>query len=603
VSREQPVSHVLRRVIGLALLGLCAVAVLLQVEFNVFHTGSYQMTWGVAGVVHAVQPGGVAARAGIDQNDRIAIPALSASDRLTFLYPRAGDRIVLTLQRGSQKRIVALTAAPHPPRGWWGALHLFGYPALVFVALCLASVVVLLRPGRPAWTYYAFAWMSTICAFQDYVYVRGPVALQLAVQAFYQIAFAGALFTLAFFATRSFNAERRWQNRWDLTIFGLAAIDIMAWNYFITGFALGWWDSSLIVPLVGQLADIALATAVLALLSTVVSRSHEEGRQRARWIVVGLSLQPLLVVMNALPGIFTELFSHWSGALVFTPLYRLVEPWAALIAAIAVSYAFINEHLIDIRFAIGRASGYAITSVLLVLFMAVAEWSVSEFFSESMSHAAAYATLVAGILAAFSFNSIHERIDRLLDIAFFRREYLAEQRLKRDARALAFATSERSVVEFLLDEPLNALELSSAALFQLDEDRNAYVCRAVRAWPDDSMIAIAKDDMLVAQLRAERQLLMLADLGWKHDGLPEGAQRPTVAIPALARSDLYAFVLYGAHRDGAILNAEERALLGTLVTSAAATFDHLDAKQAREEIAELKRRLAESYSSLPVPDH
>jgi hypothetical protein len=75
--------------------------------------------------------------------------------------------------------------------------------------------------------------------------------------------------------------------------------------------------------------------------------------------------------------------------------------------------------------------------------------------------------------------------------------------------------------------------------------------------------------------------------------MPVGAQAPVLAVPALARSDLYAFALYGARRDGAVLNSDERALLGSLVSSAAATFDHLDAQRAREEIQDLRRRLSE----------
>ncbi|MBV8285013.1 MAG: hypothetical protein JO175_10230, partial [Candidatus Eremiobacteraeota bacterium] len=271
-------------------------------------------------------------------------------------------------------------------------------------------------------------------------------------------------------------------------------------------------------------------------------------------------------------------------------------PWAALIGAVAVSYAFINERIIDIGFVIGRATGYAMTSAVLVLFMAICEWSVGELFADS--HLAAYATLAAALLAAFSFNAIHQRIDAVLDWLFFRREFLAEQRLRRDARALSFVTSERAVVELMLDEPVQALELSSAALFKLDEDKGAYVRAAMRFWPEDAMIDIPADDPLIAQLRSEREPLSLPELGWSRSGLPAGPLAPVLAVPALARSDLYAFALYGAHRDGATLNVEERGLLGNLVAAAAATFDHLDAQRAREEIAALRRRLSEITGSV-----
>jgi hypothetical protein len=576
-------------VVMLAFLNVLALLALAQVELNAINIGSYGLTWGDAGTVHEVVAGGAAARAGVIVGDRVDLAAMSPEDRLAFLFPNAGEHIDLPLI--SQRRTVTVTAALDRPSGLFGSLDLYGYPLLVLIALCLATAVVLLRPGRPTWTYYAFVWMSTIIAFQNDFYVKGPILGRLAVQGFYQLAFVGALFTLALFSTRVFNPEQRLQRRWEAIVIVLGTIDFVIWNYFMNGYALHWWHRPLLIPVAGQFADTALASAVLAVLWTLVGRAPETARSRARWIVAGLALQPIVVIVNSLQGFIQEVVFHWSSALVWTPLFKTLEPWAAVIGAIVVSYAFVNEHIIDLGFVIGRATGYAITSALLVLFMAVCEWSVGELFADS--HLAAYATLAAALLGAFSFNAIHHRIDAALDWLFFRRDFLAEQRLKRDTRALAFVTSERTVIELILDEPLEALDLSSAALFKLDEDRNVYACAAMRSWPQDAMIAISTDDPLIAQLRSEREPLALSEIGWSHDGLPRGPQAPVVAVPALARSDLYAFALYGAHRDGAALNSDELALLGTLVASAAATFDHLDAQRAREEIGELRRRLSE----------
>lgn len=574
----------------LALLNVLALLALAQVEWNDLTAGSYGMTWSAAGVVHDVQPNGTAAKAGIVAGDRVDWTALTPEDRLAFMFPNVGDTVTMTL-RGTPPRTVRLTAAADEQRGALRSLHLIVHPLLVFFALCLATVVLLLRPGPATWTYYAFVWLSTILAFQDYFFVKGSIAIQLAVQTLYDLSFAAALLALAIFATRVINPDRLLQRRWEAMLLALAIVDFVIWNYLMIGYTLAWWTQPLGITIAGQFADITFGLAVLYLLSTIVGRARQEMRVRARWIVAGLSLQPIVVVLNSLQNLVQEFVFHWNGALLYTPLFKVLEPWAAFIGAVAVSYAFVNERIIDIGFAIGRATGYAITSGLLVLFMAVSEWAVGELFADS--HLAAYATLAAALLGAFSFNAIHHRIDAVLDWLFFRREFLAEQRLKRDARALAFVTSERTVVELMLDEPLEALELSSAALFKLDEDRNVYACAAMRSWPEDAMITISADDPLVAQLRSEREPLTLHDIGWSHDGLPHGAQAPVIAVPALARSDLYAFVLYGAHRDGAVLNPEERSLLGSLVASAAATFDHLDALRAREEIKDLRRRLSE----------
>ncbi len=582
--------HASRRLLVLIGLNCLLMLGLAQVEWNVAHAGDFGVTIGTSGSVHAVVPNGPAARAGIRSGDFVALGHMPPTDKLELLYTAAGTTVTLPVYRHRVGRTVHVTAAPVPPEGWWGRLRFYLYPLLALLALGLATAVVLLRPGAPAWTYYAFVWLSTISAFQNDFYVHGSVWAAMTVLLVYQIAFLGALYTLSLFSTRLFNPQRAWQRRWETSIGVAVAIDFAIWFYFLFAYVFHWWAFKLVIPVLGGIGDITVAALVLAVLATMVGRSQPERRQRVMWVFIGLALQPSLIILNALQDLLLVALANWSNSFAFTPLYSLLEPWAALIGALAVTYAFVNEHIIDIRFAIGRASGYAITSALLILFMAIAEWSLGELFADS--HVAAYLTLAAAVLAAFSFNAVHKRIDTLLDLAFFRREFFAEQRLQRDARALAFVTNESTVNRFLIDEPVDALELQTAALFVLDDEGKQYRCTASRNWPDGAPVDLSADDPLVAELRSERSVLSLNAIGWTCAGLPSGALRPVIAAPALARGDLYAFVFYGAHRDGATLNPEERALLGHLVISAAATFDHLDATRARAEIDRLKGELA-----------
>ena len=134
----------------LALLNVLALLALAQVEWNAMNVGSYGLTWGDAGVVHEVDPRGAAARAGIVAGDRVDLAAMSPEDRLAFLFPNAGEQIDLPLT--APHRTVTVTAVLDRPGGFYGSLDLYGYPLLVLIALCLATAVVLLRPGRPTWT-------------------------------------------------------------------------------------------------------------------------------------------------------------------------------------------------------------------------------------------------------------------------------------------------------------------------------------------------------------------------------------------------------------------------------------------------------------------
>src|SRR5215469_16717169 len=120
-------AHGFRRIVILALLNLAAILVLGQVEWNVLNTGTYGFTLGIAGGVHAVEPGGPAEKAGIAVGDRVDPSPMSPRDRIAAQYPTAGVPIALVVRRNGVARTVVLTAAPSPPEASWSRLFLYGY--------------------------------------------------------------------------------------------------------------------------------------------------------------------------------------------------------------------------------------------------------------------------------------------------------------------------------------------------------------------------------------------------------------------------------------------------------------------------------------------
>jgi hypothetical protein len=179
-------------------------------------------------------------------------------------------------------------------------------------------------------------------------------------------------------------------------------------------------------------------------------------------------------------------------------------------------------------------------------------------------------------------------VDQFIEAVFFFKERDAQERLLRVSRALLYANSERLVIEFLLDHPLDALELTSGAIFTLNESRTAFKRIAAASWENAPLNEIAIDDAIVAQLRAVQAPLNLRSAGWHPGGLPAGDKAPTLAVRVLVRGDVFAIALYGRHINGAEISRDEQDLLHSVAANAAAAFDHLDAERTRREIEALR---------------
>jgi len=199
--------------------------------------------------------------------------------------------------------------------------------------------------------------------------------------------------------------------------------------------------------------------------------------------------------------------------------------------------------------------------------------------------------LLAAVLIGFAVNSLHGRVDRIVDAVFFRQQHLAADRLRHIAASLLHTDSEATIAKFLVDEPFRTLDLASSALFLTGPGDGAFVRIGSEGWSDAALGRIERTDEIVPQLRAATAPLLMDRLHWREGELPQGLAAPMIAIPLRARGDLFGVALYGAHTNGAALNSEERDLLAMLAFNAASAYDHIEAARARAEIADLRLRL------------
>lgn len=192
----------------------------------------------------------------------------------------------------------------------------------------------------------------------------------------------------------------------------------------------------------------------------------------------------------------------------------------------------------------------------------------------------------------YSFNSLHKRVDRTIARILFRARHEAERHLARVAAGLPHTTARATVAHALVLEPLEALHLSSAALFRRHGERGDFRRGEARGWNEDTIKRLSVNEPLVLRLDGERGPMRLHGVG-RNGEFPRGNMEPILALPIFIREQLEAFVLYGAHADGGDVDPDELASLHSLCVAAAAAYDHADAQEMRAKVEELQRRVSD----------
>jgi hypothetical protein len=347
-----------------------------------------------------------------------------------------------------------------------------------------------------------------------------------------------------------------------------------------------------------SLADVLLLAVVLGGLAYIASGATALDRARVSWVVAGIALAPILDLTWALANLVGTLSGNSSTALLYVQHWTdALGPWFGLLGSIFVVYGFLSERVLDFRFAIGRAAIYGAVTAVMLLGFGILEWWAEQIFESTRP--AIYLSLFAALLIGFSLNALHDRIEEFLNTFFFRDQRRAEEALRHAARALANTSSEKTLIEFLVDEPVRVLGLNSAAFFLAPREGGAFERKADRGWTRQEAESIDAEDPLIVELRAELAPLVLDGRPRPETILPGGAKAPSVVVPLLMRGNVFGFVFYGTRLNGTPFTADERALLEAIARSAAAAYDHIDADKSHARIERLEQQLRQLGAAVP----
>jgi hypothetical protein len=534
--------------------------------------------------VTAVEPGGAADLAGLRALDHVDATALTLGERLalvpsvsdTGFVPAPGQRITMRYIRGSTPHMVTLEAQPQRlPTAIVADIIFNRSTALIFGII--AGLLFLLKPSRMTLAFLGFAVGST---------AGSPTALTHATASAYFVgevfvdilAVIGAVGFLVFLLRFPDDAPVGWRLRVDIAspyiLLALAAaVTIIDYRFLVVGRPV-----SSLVGAFEAILRLVTTGGLVALLSTYL-HMHGEGRQRIRWVAA--SLLVYYAADLAIPHVHTE--------------YNYMLRVLYLAVPFSVAYAVLRHRVIDVNFFISRALVFGVLTRPIAALFTLLDFFLVRVLDAGRIGLAVEIVVALGVGAWL--NGLHREIDPIIDRLFFQKRYLGEQRLERAANVLPYAETVETIDDYLIREPMEALDLTSAALFVGEGGR--FVRQASSGWADNDARELLHDDRITLNLTAEQTPLRLREVHRMRADLPQGPAAPGLAVPVLVRRRLKAIVLYGSHSSGADLDVDEIQCLEGLSHAAAAAYDHLEAVTLRQLVTDQRHEI-ETLRSAPA---
>ncbi len=547
------------------LLALCLFGILLEVYAV---TNGYLFFGAPIGVRYAfpttsafvyrvtyVVPGGTAAKSGLRPGDVIDSRLFAPGMRYRFFNGGVSGQLVhLPVTRGRQNLTIT-----YMPRRWYMPWHAWFFVIGTLWALLFAALLAWRRPENPE---ARVLCVLLVLVFESQMIANGnlelpSVGLEFALNIFGQVLSNVGLPLLAVYAllfARPPGTLRRVLATLSYFVASLALVwgvvsCVADWNGFIDPAGPLFYG-----PLTVTLNTAELLLPLLCALATIPALRGAE-RTRFTWTLstIGFFYASLAAtsVLVVIPGVAYGL------------TIVQIQTVCTLVAPLGMTYALLNRRLLDIGFALNRATTFAGVSVVLVGIFVLVEWALSDWM-QSTSHSANLA--VTGALAlvlGFSIRFVQGRVEHVVDNVFFRKRRQDEEAIRRMAAEAPYIT-ERHVLLARTEAVLSKHADAAFAGILLDDSSGTYG-------------SIGENDPALVALRARHERLDLHTLQTSIEG--------DYAYPMVARGRLIGALVLGPKRSGETYAPDESQAIGQLAHSVAGAIDVLATARGIEPIA------------------
>jgi hypothetical protein len=590
----------------LLLLTVYAIAMVAPDLLRIAHPlGSLGLTADADGVVFEVQgpfaseADSPAWRAGLRAGDRLDLGRMRCTrienefcpgtlalwGGVNYLLP--GRQVALALLPDATRPARTVTIAAEPrPSNWLLRAILLAQEVAGIAVILGAAYLVWIRPGPMTWGFFVYVMYfnpGQVFFFWAWLqqWPRVLIAQNVAITVLQAAAYTGLLL----FALRA--PIDRTEGRWARIE---QALPVLATGFLLVSLAT-------LASLFGYPAERAMRASMLlgfvvsfAVIAILVGRRHlltPRDYQRIRWVIWGALIGLpafLLAEMMLETSLLDWLVDDGASLEELAGALYIVNGILCLFVVEAVR----RRRVVNVAIPLRRATILGLVLSLPTLLLHRQMEVIDHYFRMPQ-----WAWLLVASAFVYLLARLHEiateAAERLLDFRFRRAD--AELTAVSDAveRAESVAVIEQSLVE----APVRALRLASAAVFRREED-GSFRRRASIGWDTGHLDTLADDHPLLATAAGTTPSRIGGPVPPWAAALPDDLGRPVLAAPVANPRRCFAVALYSGHEAGTDLDHAERDLLGRLARSAEIAYAEVEDETLRARIAELERTLQQA---------
>lgn len=545
-----------------------------------------------------------AAAAGIVPGDRIDLKAmrcippgtpqcaslvavLGGLGGMQSVLPQRQITLTIKPSSGGSSKIVQLQAAL-APLNFADRAVLLADTVVGAVVIIIAFWLVWTRAGWMTWGLFLYViWVNPGQTFTYYALLqRWPVAVfaqEMAEALARGAAYAGlVIFALRFPDDRT---EPRWQKaQWVVPLLAAAMTALM-----LASFAnmLGFPTER--ITEVSFLTGYAIDAVVLLILLERRRKLPPQEEQRMRWVIWGCAIGLPTYILAGICQSSDLIPRLWgaSPSQAFIGLLYLPSGVLAYFSSQAVWQRRVVSVSIPLR------HGTIITALSLAVGVPIVQLHEElGLVQENLRLPAWIWPLVVAPVVLLLLHRLHEIAVELVDRVFNRQFHSARRQLEEASEAIMRAQTLAEIDCLLVESPVRALCLSSAAVFR--EDGNVFRRKQdAKGWNASMKKELQPESDAIALRSLEVGApVRLSEGGWDSLDLPTGLEAPCLSVPVRSGiPEATAVALFGPHETGNDIDEDEREMLDEFGVRAAAGYERVVAGLLRQEVAQLKAQL------------
>lgn len=230
-------------------------------------------------------------------------------------------------------------------------------------------------------------------------------------------------------------------------------------------------------------------------------------------------------------------------------------PLATIPIPVAVAYAIVKYHLMDISLVIKRSTVYGTLSIVL----SVAYFGVGVVLGSVLpvsEYKETVTAIVSTTVIVLAFVPAREAIQYVVEKTFFHTTY-SRSKVLRDSTAIFSAIHDlNELLHFAVQNLYGSVGIERMCILLMDEETGCYKPRAAINFPQEQNLSISKDDAVVTWLRQNRTVLCKEQLSrFVGDELGHFAEEKLASIdtdscvPIFQEDSLFGIVLLGGKID------------------------------------------------------